>query len=99
MRWSILTPDACLHWDTQALEVGDGMDQRHALRADDLEEWWQGHYRAAFNPARANPGLLRSHMPRKFWRNLPEAAEIPDLLAEAGERTRHMIDPESRCIP
>ncbi|MBV8612379.1 MAG: TIGR03915 family putative DNA repair protein [Acetobacteraceae bacterium] len=92
MRWSILTPDGCLHWDTQALSTSAGLHPSAAPPADELEAWWQGYYRATFNPARASPALLRGHMPKKFWRNLPEAAEIEPLLAEAGARTQRMLD-------
>ena len=92
MRWSILTPDGCLHWDTRALSTSAGLHRSAAPPADALEAWWQGYYRATFNPARANPALLRSHVPKRFWRNLPEAAEIEPLLAEAGARTQGMLE-------
>ena len=35
---------------------------------------------------------MTSEMPRKYWKNLPEAALIPDLIAGAAKRTRTMID-------
>jgi DNA polymerase len=34
---------------------------------------------------------MRAEMPKKYWRNLPEAALIPDMLEEAGARTRTML--------
>ena len=34
---------------------------------------------------------MRQHMPRKYWANLPEAAAIADLAAEANERTAGML--------
>src|SRR4051812_26188215 len=37
---------------------------------------WCDYYASAFNPARTNPGLMRSEMPKKYWRNLPEATLI-----------------------
>ena len=36
--------------------------------------------------------LLRTEMPVRYWKNLPEASLIPDLLAEARHRTETMID-------
>ena len=33
---------------------------------------------------------MRSEMPRKYWRNLPEARLIPDLIAGAGARVEEM---------
>jgi uracil-DNA glycosylase len=81
MRWSILTPDACLHWDTVALATSCGVPARDAPKPDALEVWWRAYYQATFNPARVNPDLLNRHMPRRFWRNLPETAKIPEMLA------------------
>jgi DNA polymerase len=34
---------------------------------------------------------MRAEMPKKYWRNLPEASLIPDLLDEAEARTRKML--------
>jgi len=34
MRWSILTPDACVHWDLKRLSFGDGVPRSEALDAD-----------------------------------------------------------------
>jgi DNA polymerase len=58
---------------------------------DAIDAWWQRYYAATFNPARTNERLLKSHMPRHFWRNLPEAALIAALLRDAGVRTERMI--------
>lgn len=92
MRWSILTPAGALHWDGVAVSFSDGVPPSQAPPADALEDWWQTYYRAIFNPARANPDAMRAEMPKKYWRNLPEAALIPQLLAAAPERTQTMID-------
>jgi DNA polymerase len=94
MRWSILTPDGSLHWDTSALTFGPALDRSAAPRSDDLEDWWRSYYRSTFNPARANPTAQRAEMPMKYWRNLPEAGLIPDLLANARSRTAGMIAAE-----
>jgi uracil-DNA glycosylase len=34
---------------------------------------------------------MRAEMPRKYWRNLPEAADIPRLMAEAPRRVAEMV--------
>ena len=34
---------------------------------------------------------MTSEMPKKYWRNLPEAAEIPDLIRTAAARTETMV--------
>jgi DNA polymerase len=57
-----------------------------------MEEWWRTYYRATFNPARANLDAMMAEMPKKYWRNMPETALIRGLLAEAGKRTRDMVD-------
>jgi probable DNA metabolism protein len=92
MRWSILTPDGSLHWDGAQLRDGPAVSPHDAPREDQIEDWWRSYYRSTFNPARANPDLMRAEMPKKYWRNLPEAAVIQDLLAEAERRTDAMIE-------
>ncbi|WP_240360866.1 UdgX family uracil-DNA binding protein [Pyxidicoccus caerfyrddinensis] len=37
MRWSILTPDACVHWDLERLTFGAGMPRSEAPEGDVLE--------------------------------------------------------------
>ena len=91
MRWSILTPDGTLHWDRRTLTRGPGVPKSQAPHEDGLEDWWLAYYRATFNPARANPTMLRAEMPKRYWKNLPEAAIIPDLLADAGRRAGAMV--------
>jgi DNA polymerase len=91
MRWSILTPDGTLHWDRRTLTRGAGVPKSQAPSEDELEDWWLTYYSATFNPARANPAMLRAEMPKRYWKNLPEAALIPDLLADAGRRAGAMV--------
>jgi DNA polymerase len=38
---------------------------------------------------------MRAEMPRKYWRNLPEAADIPRLMAEAPQRVAAMLAREA----
>lgn len=91
MRFSILTPDLCLHWDGEGAEFSPGAVRTDAPVADPLEAAWKTYYASIFNPARLKPGSMQGHMPKKYWRNLPEAELIPELIAGAGERTRAMI--------
>jgi uracil-DNA glycosylase len=94
MRWSILTPAGCVHWDGRELAFGAAVPRDHVPRDDELDDWWRTYYRAMFNPARANPQAMRTEMPKKYWRNLPEAVLIPTLLADAAGRTRAMLETE-----
>ena len=91
LRFSIITPNLTLHWDRHSVRFEPGQGRASMPQDDAMEDWWKRYYRATFNPARANPRLLQSHIPKRFWRDLPEAQSIPDLLSEAGMRTEQMI--------
>ena len=91
MNWSILTPDACVHWDRSMLSLSPGADPADAPSRDAQEEMWRTYYASIFNPARLNPAMMKQEMPKRYWRNLPEAALIPDLIANAQNRTETMV--------
>jgi uracil-DNA glycosylase family protein len=79
MPWSILTPDVCAHWDGHAVSITPGVAKREAPTADRLEETWRRYYASIFNPARLKVQVMSKEMPRKYWRNLPEASMIKPL--------------------
>jgi DNA polymerase len=91
MRWSILTPGGSLHWDRESLTVGPPTRKSDAPDGDAFEAAWRRYYESTFNPARANPKAMRQHMPRKYWRNLPETEAIPEMLRTAPQRVQEMI--------
>ena len=91
MRFSILTPDLSLHWDLIEERYAPGLRRKDAGPADVVEDWWCRYYAAIFNPARRNGRLLKNHMPKSFWQNLPEARTIRTLMEKAGVRTDRMI--------
>ena len=95
MQWSILTPRGCAHWDTQALTFSDPVAREQAPREDALEELWRTYYAHIFNPARVNPRAMRSEMPKKFWKNLPEARLVGELVRDAPARVRRMVREQS----
>lgn len=95
MRFSILTPDLTLQWDGTTQHFAPGLQRHDAPTDDAVEEWWVRYYRSTFNPARINTRLMQSHMPRQFWRDLPEAAAIADLIETAGSRTEQMLQTAS----
>ncbi|WP_375186589.1 UdgX family uracil-DNA binding protein [Sphingobium yanoikuyae] len=99
MRWSILTPEVSIHWDGDILTEGPGAQRGDAPAEDPVEDVWRGYYAAIFNPARLKTGAMLSEMPRKYWRNLPEAALIPDLVAGAQAREAAMIATAPRPAP
>jgi uracil-DNA glycosylase len=92
MRWSILTPEASAHWDGAALRMGPGAARRDAPPEDAGDELWRAYYAAVFNPARLKPAAMRAEMPVRYWRNLPEAREIPRLMREAPRRAAEMVE-------
>jgi DNA polymerase len=92
MRFSILTADLTLHWDRLEATYAPGMKRSDAPADDAVEDQWRRYYAATFNPARINTRLMKSHMPKQFWRDLPEAGTIPDLIAHADSRTQRMIE-------
>ena len=95
MTWSILTPRGSLHWDRTVLRLGPPARQDEAPSGDDMEAAWRSYYESVFNPARVNPRVLRQHMPVKYWRNLPEAAAISDLVRDAPRRVQEMLEREA----
>ncbi|MEO7414796.1 MAG: UdgX family uracil-DNA binding protein [Opitutaceae bacterium] len=91
MRWSILTPDRCAHWDGKILTFTEGADRSLAPAEDAIEDLWRTYYASIFNPARVKIGAMTKEMPRHYWKNLPEAQIIPRLLSESAPRTAAMV--------
>ena len=92
MRWAILTPDCCAQWRPGGhLAIGPGVGREQAPPADAGEQLWLTYYRNIFNPARLKLAMMQKEMPRKYWRNLPEAVLITPLAAQARERSGRMI--------
>lgn len=91
MPWSILTPDLCAHWDGHALSFTSGVSRSEAPSEDRLEETWRRYYASIFNPARLKVKAMQGEMPKKYWRNLPEASIIKPLIEDAERMTGAMI--------
>jgi len=92
MTWSILTPYRSAHWNGDELSFGPGAEPAEVPDDDALEAYWRAYFSSIFNPARLKIGAMVSEMPKKYWRNLPEAAAIPDLIRGARARTEAMVD-------
>lgn len=92
MRWSILTPDRCAHWDGERLRFTPGAPRSAAPDGDRLEDLWRTYYASTFNPARVRPRAMRAEMPVGYWHNLPEAGLIAPLLQNAPARVRRMLE-------
>ena len=95
LRWSILTPIGAIHWDREELRFGPPARREDAPASDPFEAGWRDYYASVFNPARVNLAVTRGHMAKKYWKNLPETAAIPDLVRTAPSRVREMIEREA----
>lgn len=89
MDWAILTPEVTASF--VAGELRFHLTEPGTVIPDDATEGlWKTYYANIFNPARLMVDAMTSEMPRKYWKNLPEAALIPGLIREAGARTAAM---------
>ena len=97
MRWAIVTPYRTAIWDGAALAFAGGGTRADAPAEDAREDLWRTYYANIFNPARLNPTMMRTEMPQKYWKHLPETALLPDLVREAGVRVREMAEREHQA--
>jgi DNA polymerase len=96
MDWAIITPRKSIRWEGGRLEVGPGGRREDVPQADAFEEAWRTYYASIFNPARVMAKAMRAEMPKKYWRNLPEAALIPQLIEGAPARVARMAEDARR---
>lgn len=92
MVWSILTPYRSVHWTGTELRFEAGASPADVPDDDRLEAYWRAYYSSIFNPARLKIGAMRAEMPQKYWKNLPEAAAIPELIRTAAARVDAMVE-------
>jgi DNA polymerase len=91
MDWLIATPKGAIAWDGEAVRFSDEPADQPDI-TDEADELWRTYFANIFNPARLKVKMMQSEMPKKYWKNLPEAALIPDLIAGAGQRVRDMAE-------
>lgn len=89
MDWVIVTPEVTTRFEVGKISYEAVQTARMDL-SDETEELWQTYYANIFNPARLKIKAMQSEMPKKYWKNLPEAALIPDLIAKAEAEVREM---------
>ena len=83
VTWMIATPGLAALWDGSELQLAPSPLQGETDIDDAGEALWLTYYRSIFNPARLNTGLMRSHIPSRFWKNLPEGAVVPEMVSAA----------------
>jgi probable DNA metabolism protein len=91
MDWVIATPKGSASWNGEHLRVDDEPAARPDLN-DETDELWRTYFANIFNPARLKVKSMQTHMPKKYWKNLPEAGLIPDMITAAESRVREMAD-------
>lgn len=92
MIWTIFTPYGIARWDGKELKFDKGCREDEAPKdPDELEELWKSYYSSIFNPARIKIKAMKREMPVRYWKTLPEAKIIGDLLVDAPRRVSEMI--------
>lgn len=89
MDWVIVTPEVTMRFEGGALALEAVPSERLDL-SDETEELWKTYYANIFNPARLKIKAMQSEMPKKYWKNLPEADLIPGLIEGAQARVAQM---------
>ena len=89
MDWVIATPDRTVHFTDGVIALALGQ-AKPPLPEDATEQLWVTYFQNIFNPARLKVKAMQAEMPRKYWKNMPEAAAIPALIAGAEARAQQM---------
>ena len=96
MDWSIFTPKGCAHWNGENLVFTPGIARNPVENPDELEAFWRTYYRSIFNPARLKVKMMKQEMPVRYWKNLPEADLIGELIESSSKRVEVMQNEELR---
>lgn len=91
MDWLIATPFGTARFSDGQLDF-DLPGPRPDLPEDASEALWTTYFTNIFNPARVKIGAMKSEMPVKYWKNLPETRAIPAMLQDAEARVQRMRD-------
>jgi DNA polymerase len=98
MDWSIFTPKGCAHWNGKQLTITAGIAENPIENPDALEDAWRTYYRSIFNPARLKVKMMKQEMPKRYWKNLPEAGLIDELIEGSKQRVTGMLKEEPRPV-
>ncbi|WP_082477869.1 MULTISPECIES: UdgX family uracil-DNA binding protein [unclassified Rhizobium] len=98
MDWVIATPKGTAAWDgislTTSTEPAD-----NPMLTDDTDMLWRTYFSNIFNPARLKVKMMQTEMPKKYWKNLPEAELIPGMIASAEASVIAMAERAARDAP
>ncbi|TDQ67275.1 DNA polymerase [Maritalea mobilis] len=98
MDWLIASPKGTAAWDGTTLKTSRKPSPRPEA-TDQMDELWQTYFANIFNPARLKLKAMQSEMPKKYWKNMPEAALIPELIEKAEARVRNMHAAQAKQPP
>lgn len=98
MDWLIATPEGIARFTGEAISY-DPPAPRPDLPADASHGLWATYFANIFNPARIKTDAMRSEMPKKYWKNLPETQLIPDMLSDAPRRVQAMAEAGASTAP
>ncbi|SNT02887.1 UdgX family uracil-DNA binding protein [Tropicimonas sediminicola] len=89
MDWTIATPQGVARFERGVVSFHPPAP-RPDLPDDASEALWGTYFANIFNPARLHLRAMRSEMPLKYWKNLPETRLIPGMLEDAQARVDAM---------
>ena len=89
MDWVIVTPEVTTRFESGKI-TQEAIPATRPNLTDETEALWQTYYANIFNPARLKIKAMQAEMPKKYWKNLPEAELIPGLIAQAEARVSEM---------
>ena len=89
MDWVIVTPAVTARFANGSLGL-EPTAARPVIGPDETEALWLTYFASIFNPARLKVKAMKAEMPVKYWKNLPEARLLPQMIAEAGHRADGM---------
>ena len=98
MDWIIATPQQVAHFESGNLRYAPG-GARPDFGDDATDDLWRTYFTNIFNPARLKVKAMQSEMPKKYWKNLPEAQLIPGMIAGAEKRLRDMRNAQPTQAP
>jgi probable DNA metabolism protein len=103
MNWIIFTEEESMSWINNELKFGPGISQKEAEVFDSTEELWKTYYASIFNPARLKIKMMKSELPVRHWKTLPEAELIDGLIREAPNMVQEFYETQRTsavaCIP
>ncbi|WEF24409.1 UdgX family uracil-DNA binding protein [Paracoccus sp. S3-43] len=97
MDWLIATPEGIARFDGRL--SFEPPAPRPNLPTDASHDLWRIYFANIFNPARIKTQAMRSEMPVKYWKNLPETGLIAQMLADAPRRVQAMRDAGATDAP